>query len=192
MITITEAARKKVSELRERDERSNLALHVAIRGRGPGGFLYDLQFVKEGDQRPDDVLLALGQFNVYLDAESVPQLRGSTLDYIDGIHESGFHFENPNPLWTDPLAQQVQEVIDTRINPAIASHGGFVTLLDVQEDTAYIQMGGGCQGCGMANVTLKQGVEVMIQEAVPQITKVIDATDHAAGTNPFYQPSKGD
>ena len=62
----------------------------------------------------------------------------------------------------------------------------------MQEDTAYIQMGGGCQGCGMANVTLKQGVEVMIQEAVPQITKVIDATDHAAGTNPFYQPSKGD
>jgi Fe-S cluster biogenesis protein NfuA len=82
-------------------------------------------------------------------------------------------------------------VIDTKINPGVAMHGGYVTLLDVKDDIAYVALGGGCQGCGMANVTLKQGIEVIIREAVPEIHQVIDSTDHAGGTNPYYQPSKG-
>ncbi|MGH7387102.1 MAG: NifU family protein, partial [Candidatus Methylomirabilales bacterium] len=94
-------------------------------------------------------------------------------------------------LWTDPKAQAVQEAIDTQINPGVASHGGHVALLDVKDDIAYIALGGGCQGCGMADVTLKQGIEVLLKEAVPEIRQVIDTTDHAAGKNPFYQPSKG-
>ena len=110
---------------------------------------------------------------------------------MEGVHESGFKFDNPNPLWADETARAVQKVVDEKINPAISSHGGFVALLDVRGDTAYIQMGGGCQGCGMANVTLKQGIEVMIREEVPAIKHVVDSTDHASGTNPYYQPGKG-
>ena len=75
--------------------------------------------------------------------------------------------------------------------PAVSEHGGFVSLLDVKGDAAYIQLGGGCQGCGMVDVTLKQGIEVMIREAVPEIREIIDQTDHAGGNNPYYQPSKG-
>ena len=97
----------------------------------------------------------------------------------------GFSFDNPNPMWVDELSQKVAEIIN-EVNPAVASHGGVVELVGVDENKAIIAFGGGCQGCGMADVTLKQGVEVMIKEKVPEIVEVIDSTDHAAGTNPFY------
>ena len=98
----------------------------------------------------------------------------------------GFSFDNPNPMWVDELSQKVAEIINSEVNPAVASHGGVVELVGVDENKAIIAFGGGCQGCGMADVTLKQGVEVMIKEKVPEIIEVIDSTDHAAGTNPFY------
>ena len=98
----------------------------------------------------------------------------------------GFSFDNPNPMWVDELSQKVAEIINNEVNPAVASHGGVVELVGVDENKAIIAFGGGCQGCGMADVTLKQGVEVMIKEKVPEIVEVIDSTDHAAGTNPFY------
>ena len=94
------------------------------------------------------------------------------------------------PLLSDPVAARIQGLLQDRINPGIASHGGFVVLLDVKGDTAYVQLGGGCQGCGMINVTLKQGVEVAIREDVPEITAVMDVTDHAAGESPYYEASK--
>jgi len=89
-----------------------------------------------------------------------------------------------------PEGLAVQRVLDERINPAIAAHGGYISLIDVEGDRAYIRLEGGCQGCGMADVTLKQGVEVEILREVPAITAVLDVTDHASGTNPFYQPSR--
>lgn len=191
MLTITETARAKIQELRQADGRPDIVLRVAIRGRGFGGFQYDLQFVEEGDRSPDDRVVECGGFRTLVDPRSAPQLEGAVLDYVEGVQESGFRFDNPNPLWTDETALAVQEVIDNQVNPAIAAHGGYVLLLDVREDTVYLQMGGGCQGCGMAGVTLKQGVEVMIREAVPKIANVVDTTDHASGSNPYYQPAKG-
>lgn len=88
------------------------------------------------------------------------------------------------------LKERVQELLDTSINPAVAGHGGYIELLDVKENTAYIRMAGGCQGCGMADVTLKAGIERMIFEELPEITQVLDVTDHASGTNPYFSPSK--
>jgi Fe/S biogenesis protein NfuA len=90
----------------------------------------------------------------------------------------------------DDLKTRVQELIDTMINPAVAGHGGFVELVDVQDSRVYLQMGGGCQGCGAADVTLKQGIERLIKEEIPEVAEVLDATDHAAGTNPYYTPGK--
>lgn len=191
MLTITDAAKKKVLALLEGEEQKDLALRVAIRGRGPGGFRYELQFVGAGERGAEDTVVNAGGFDVLVDSDSAPNLKGATVDFLDGVTESGFKVDNPNPLWTDPKAQAVQEVIDTQINPGVASHGGHVALLDVKDDIAYIALGGGCQGCGMADVTLKQGIEVLLKEAVPEIRQVIDTTDHAAGKNPYYQPSKG-
>ena len=91
---------------------------------------------------------------------------------------------------TPDLRTKVQDLIDTMINPAVAGHGGFVELVDIQESRVYLSMGGGCQGCGAADVTLKSGIERLIKEELPEIEEVLDTTDHASGSNPYYQPSK--
>ena len=91
---------------------------------------------------------------------------------------------------SDELMTKVQELIDSTINPAVAGHGGFVQLLDVKENKVYIQMGGGCQGCGAADITLKAGIERLIREEIPEIEEVLDTTDHSSGTNPYYTPGK--
>ncbi len=88
------------------------------------------------------------------------------------------------------LGMAVQRIVDEQINPAVASHGGFITLIDVKDNQVYVQLGGGCQGCGMANVTLKQGIETSIKQQLPEISAVLDVTDHESGDNPYYQPSK--
>ena len=191
MLTITELAKNKIVALLEAQGRQGSALRVAIIGRGPGGFVYDLRFVENPRKAPDDVLVDAGAFQVFIDPASAPKLNGATLEFVEGVQQSGFRIDNPNPLWDDPKAKAVQEVIDTKINPSIAMHGGFVTLLDVKDDIAYVVLGGGCHGCGMANATLKQGIEVVIREAIPEIRQVIDTTDHAGGANPYYQPSEG-
>ena len=192
MLTVTEAASKKIMALMESEAQKDLVLRIAVRGRGPGGFRYELKFVDENERGAEDTVIDAGEgVHVVVDSESVETLKGATVDFVDGVYESGFKIDNPNPLWADPKAQSIQEVIDAQINPGVAMHGGHVSLLDVKDNIAYIALGGGCQGCGMADVTLKQGIEVMIKEAVPEITQIIDSTDHAAGNNPYYQPSKG-
>jgi Fe/S biogenesis protein NfuA len=94
------------------------------------------------------------------------------------------------PLADDEVRDRIQKILDEMINPAVASHGGWVELLDVKENIVYLRLGGGCQGCGMVNVTLKQGIETTLKEEIPQLVGVIDQTDHAGGNNPYYQPSK--
>jgi len=90
----------------------------------------------------------------------------------------------------ESVRMRVQQVLDEMINPGVASHGGFVELLDVQDDNVFIRMGGGCQGCGAADITLKMGIERLIREQVPQVREILDTTDHHSGTNPYYAPSK--
>ena len=94
------------------------------------------------------------------------------------------------PLDDQTIRDKVQKILDEMINPAVAGHGGFVELLEVKEKVVFLMLGGGCQGCGMVNVTLKQGIEATLRDEIPQIAGVVDQTDHAGGTNPYYQPSK--
>jgi len=112
------------------------------------------------------------------------------------------HFASGNPVVVDGFVtspetgldsvegKAIQQLLDQHINPQVASHGGHIALVDVRDDTAYIRMGGGCQGCGMANVTLSQGVAKAIQSQVPSIKEVLDVTDHGGGTDPYYQSGK--
>ena len=88
------------------------------------------------------------------------------------------------------IRAKIQDLLDTAINPAVAGHGGVVSLVDVRDKMVYLQMGGGCQGCGMADVTLKQGIETMIREELPEVADIIDVTDHAAGESPYSAASK--
>lgn len=187
MLTFTPQAREQVLGAIEEESKDGLALRVAITGRGPAGFRYSLDLVGPGENSDDDILLEEEGFQVYVEKDSVEKLEGATIDFVQRLQENGFKFDNPNSVWSSKMAQAVQEVIDSKINPGIASHGGTVELLDVKDDIAYITFGGGCQGCGMVDVTLKQGVQVMLKEAVPDLLDVLDTTDHAAGTNPYYQ-----
>lgn len=187
----TDAARERIRGFMTNRGRDDAALRVAIGRRSSQGFQYVMGLVSPSESDDDDVMLDGGGFSVLVDRRSLEDLRGSTIDFVETVGGGGLQIENPNPVWRDALSLAVQEVLDSQINPAVASHGGWVDLLDVRNQTAYVQLGGGCQGCGMADVTLKQGIEALILENVPEITAVVDTTDHAAGTNPYYQPAKG-
>jgi Fe/S biogenesis protein NfuA len=190
MIHFSDEATAKIKELMADSERSGKYLRIQIVGRGPQGFRYSLRFVDPSDRQTGDQALDAGGWMVLIDPQSAAKMQGASVEYVSNEYQSGFHINNPNPLFDDPLAQAVQEVIQTKINPGVGGHGGYVTLIDVKDGVAYVALGGGCQGCGLANVTLKQGIDVMIRQSVPQITRVVDTTNHDAGTNPYFRPSK--
>src|SRR5699024_5868012 len=118
-----------------------------------------LWLVKPDDRRADDQVYDAGEFEVFLDPLTATNLHGATVDFVAGVMQSGFRVFHPSPSWDDPLAQRVQDVIDAVINPGVASHGGKVELDRVEDDAAFIRLGGGCQGCGAADITLKQGID---------------------------------
>lgn len=151
-----------------------------------------LWLVKPDDFRSDDTVIDGGGFDVLLDPLSSSSLDGAKVDFVEGVMQSGFRVFYPSPSWDDPLAQSVQDVLDKHVNPGVAGHGGTVALDRVEDDVAYISLGGGCQGCGAADVTLRHGIERMICEQVPEIKRVADVTDHASGTNPYYSSEEGD
>ncbi|MFQ5942620.1 MAG: NifU family protein [Anaerolineales bacterium] len=191
MFEISELARGKIRARLEEVNRPELALRAEIVGRSEDDFHYRLSFVPDELRRPDDEVISTNGLTVLVDPVSNRYLDGARLDYVDDPDESGFKFVNPNPLWHDEHASEVNSVIVSQINPSIAVHGGHVTLMDVQKNVAYVNMGGGCQGCGLASVTLRQGVEKMIMEAVPSIKSLVDTTDHSLGVNPYFQRQTG-
>ncbi len=191
-VSISAAAREKILEiLDDQDIRGRGAIRIGVEGRGPGGFNYAMSLEEDAQPEPGDAVQDEGDFKILVDGPSVAKLRGATVDFVGQLMGGGFKIDNPNPVWSDPLAQGIQDLIDSQINPGVASHGGHVELLDVKDNKVYVRMGGGCQGCGMASVTLTQGVETLVKQAYPQIEAVVDTTDHAGGTNPYYQPAKG-
>ena len=97
---------------------------------------------------------------------------------------------DPSAVNDDALYEQVAKVFDEQVNPMVARHGGRVELIDVQDAVVMLRMGGGCQGCGMADVTLRQGIEGMLAQLVPAVRGIVDITDHATGANPYFQASK--
>jgi len=192
MLTVTPQAQERIRHLLQQAGRQGYWLRIEVIGRRDGDFIYRLIFIPSDLRKPEDMLQEAEGQHLVFDPLSARYLAGSTLSFVEGPDESGFKIDNPNPLWHDPLAAQVDEVIERKVNPGIAMHGGQVTLLDVDHGVAYINMSGGCQGCGLANVTLKQGVERMIREAAPEIVQVVDTTEHALGVNPYYRSPQGE
>ncbi|MCH7663037.1 MAG: NifU family protein, partial [Chloroflexi bacterium] len=195
---ITESAAAKIKELIDGRERDDLAVRVILRGRLPGGkFQTEFKFVGLDDLTETDIVQDTGLFKLYLDPNAAGSMQGAIVDFNESKYSSGFNIEYNSESyfpagvkakrdWTDPLAIAVQEVIDTHINPGVSAHGGWVLLLDVKDDQAHVEMGGGCQGCGAAAMTLRQGIETSIMEMVPGIKGIVDVTDHGEGENPYY------
>ena len=169
-------------------------------GEQAGAFTYLMEFRRISEFADDVTVLHHDDLSIAIPADSLEQLDGATLDFT----AAGMVMENPNrPRVASPamgdrpqadlsgdVAQRVIQVLEEQINPAIASHGGQAELVAVEDSIAYLRLSGGCQGCGMASVTLSQGIEVAILDTVPEITEVIDVTDHASGANPYYEAAK--
>lgn len=190
LLSVTPAAVAKIEAARRSGPGSEACLRIAIAGRSAGRFNYDLRLVAPDEAPASDVVVETSAMRVYIDEGSAERLRGATVD-LDGSAVGGaITIVNPNDGWADPLSVRVQDVLDRQVNPGVASHGGYVDLIEVRDGTAYIQLGGGCQGCAQVDVTLGQGIRVAILAAVPEVHAVVDTTDHAAGTNPYYEPSK--
>ena len=111
--------------------------------------------------------------------------------FISELALTGEQVEEQMMLIGRSPKEKIQYLIDHQINPGVAAHAGFVQLIDVRGDTVYVRLGGGCQGCGAADFTLRQGIESIVRREVPEIRHILDITDHAAGLNPYYQkPAK--
>ena len=202
VVELTEKAREKVAGFRagiEDPERQ--AMWVEVTGVQGGDWTYNMSLKPVDAAGPDDVVEHQGDIPVVVPARDLDALRGATIDWSDDLMRGGLTIDNPNtpsPAMggrppadlSGPVAERVLQVIDQQVNPAIAMHGGSAELVAVEDQTAYVRLGGGCVGCGMASVTLSQGIEVAILEAVPEIEEVVDVTDHASGTNPYFEAAK--
>ena len=189
MVTLTDLARQKFLEFVNADGREGHGLRILVSDGGSMRPEFALNFVGPDESNADYTVVDAGEFKIYIDSESAKWLKDASVDYVDALDDSGFKVDAPHS-GPGPLAHAVNRVLDDTINPAVKSHGGHVSLVAVEDGTAYLRFGGGCQGCGMVDVTLKQGVEKVLFDKVPEVKKVMDVTDHAAGTNPYYQPAK--
>jgi Fe/S biogenesis protein NfuA len=201
LVTVTDTAREKVRGVRANETAPDtLALWLEVSGESAGAYTYDMYFKPLDEAADDDVVQGHDDLSLVITADSVDKVRGATLDFVG----SGMVMQNPNrpsvsPAvgasrpqadLSGPVAQRVSQVLEEQINPAIAAHGGMAELVAVEDSIAYLRLGGGCQGCGMAAVTLGQGIEVAILDSVPEITEVVDVTDHASGDNPYFESAK--
>ena len=191
MLTFTDRARDMVRAFMGEGELE--ALRIGIEG-SPLVPRFELTLVSRTDRRDDEREVNVGDFAVLVTSASMDQLEGATVDFVERVNESGFEVR-PRPgvgsatvpsKPSGPLAQRVRDVLDSQVNPSIAAHGGQIDLVDVKDTEVYLEMSGGCQGCAMSRMTLRQGVERMLLQEVPEITAVHDVTDHASGSNPYF------
>ena len=205
VVTLTAEAHRVVTEaIGAEPDPAALALWLEVRGVQAGSFVYDLYFQSVSDADEGDVRHRQDDLDVIVPAASVERLRGARLEWSDE-GDGGLVLVNPNRPTpeeaspgvppevlargiTGPLAQRVVSAIEQGVNPSIASHGGRADLVALDEDdgTAYVRLSGGCQGCAMSQMTLKQGIERMLLEEVPELSSVVDVTDHTGGDNPYY------
>ncbi len=201
VIEITDTALEQILALRDQEAIEGLALGVRIAGVGYNGFVYETAFL-----RPEDVDQAEhhveyhGDLPVAIPPDSIENLQGSVLDLSSDPAAPGLVLRNPNPAvsptvgapeipeieLTGDVHERVHQLLEQAVNPAIAAHGGYASVVKVEDHIAFVEMGGGCQGCGLAAMTLRQGIETAIKQHVPEIEEVVDVTNHAAGENPFY------
>lgn len=201
MIEITNQARARIKEFVRSEVVRDPALRISLDANGatPLARNYAISLVDKEDREKTEIAINVDGIRVFLNLDTSNLLSGAKIDWVDEEGTSGFRVEDPQARaaaaaavppgdlrLSGPLAEQVQQVIDQTINPGIASHGGYVELVDVSDDTLYIRMGGGCQGCAASAATLRLGIERMVREHVPQIATIIDVTDHTAGVNPYY------
>lgn len=189
MITLTDAARDTIEEFVDSADEECIGLRVLAAKVGRYTFRYQMQLVRDDDVVEGDTELDFGPFSMIIDPKTAEMMKGATVDYLTLESGAGFEIDNPaaDPGWEEPLYKKVQDVIDTKVLPVVGAHGGWVELDRIEGDTAYVSLGGGCQGCSSAGFTLSAGIEQAICNEVEEIHHVEDVTDHEAGQQPFYR-----
>jgi Fe/S biogenesis protein NfuA len=192
MIEITDSARSYFLRLIEQQDDEGLGLRISVNYAGTPGASCDLQFCPQGHRMPDDHELEFPGFSLFVASASKQWLEKAEIDFEEDATGGQLTIKAPGIKGSQPSAEASLEdrvgwLLETEINPALASHGGRVALVEITDKKEVIlQFGGGCHGCGMADVTLKQGIEQTLTRNIPEITAVMDATDHQSGANPYY------
>ena len=195
MINITDTAQTYFNKLIAQQDEEGLGLRLAVSHPGTPGAACDLQFCPQGQNMPDDVVQEFDGFKLFVATASVKWLEKAEIDFEEDATGGQLTIKAPGIKGSEPgkeasIEDRVDWLLQTEINPALASHGGRVALIEVTEAKEVIlQFGGGCQGCGMADVTMKQGIEQTLTRHIPEITAVKDVTDHTSGSNPYYAPN---
>ncbi|MBT8215246.1 MAG: NifU family protein [Acidimicrobiia bacterium] len=203
VIKVEPRALERLLEIRRQEpDADELGLVLAISGVSGTRYSYEMALMLL-DPKPEGVHLEdHGGLTFIIPEADIENLRGAEVKMSRDLLNPGLVLENPNtpspqiaapgplPELDGPIADRVVQVVTSVINPAIASHGGVAEVVAVEEGTVYVRLGGGCQGCGMATVTLSQGIESTLTQMVPEVKKVVDVTDHAHGTNPYYEQAK--
>ena len=191
MLTVTPDARDYFAKLLA-DQPAGTQLRLSVRNPGTPAADVQLNFCPAGEQHEGDEPVDCGVFTLFVSEEGRESLDGAMIDFERSetggelsIRAPGLRGQQPDD--DAPLHERVSWVLESRINPMVASHGGMVSLVEVTDDNdVLLRFGGGCHGCGMVDVTLKQGIETQLKELVPEIRSVRDATDHSTGENPYY------
>jgi Fe/S biogenesis protein NfuA len=197
VLVVSEAALGKVLEVRDaEDDAAGLCLRVEIIGVNGVDFTYDLGFEPIDGLEGEHRIYTQRDLTIAIPVDSIDRMLGATLDLPANPAQGGLVIRNPNRpdpmagvkdlVLTGDIAEKVTTLIAEAINPGLAAHGGFTSLVGVDGTRVFLTMGGGCQGCSMSAATMVQGIQTAIKEAIPEVTEVVDATDHSAGENPFY------
>jgi Fe/S biogenesis protein NfuA len=203
MLGITEVAYDKVMGfLLQEAQPERQGMWLEVTGTSGNQWTCKLSLKPLDAAAPYDAIIRRRDLAIVIPERDFEKVRGATIDWLDDpFAGGGLHVKNPNtpsPTIRVPprgdlsgdVAQRVVQVLNQQVNPSIAGHGGGADLVAVEQGTAYLKLSGGCQGCAMATVTLSQGIEAAIIEAVPEITSVVDVTDHQSGTNPYFETAK--
>ncbi|WP_020377587.1 NifU family protein [Candidatus Microthrix parvicella] len=198
VVLVTDLARAKILDLLNEEEAATpQGLRIEVTGESGPEYRYELSFDALDSAEADDSVVDWLGLGVIVPASSIDKLQGATLDLPAG--GSGMVLRNPNrpnPLagldveLTGEVPERINLLLEKAINPSLAQHGGYAELRAWEEPKAYILMGGGCQGCAVSAMTLRSGIERTLKDQIPEILEVVDVTDHASGTNPYYEPAK--
>lgn len=193
MIQITETAQGHFRKLIEREALPGLGVRLSAVNPGTAQADVRLEFAEPAELRGDEWAIDCEGFTLWLDSESVKFLDGAQIDYTTQATGGQLQIRAPNikgqvPGESASMVERVRWLVEFEINPQLAQHGGHVTVTEVTADgLVVLRFGGGCHGCGLVDVTLKNGIEKTLREKVPGVTGVRDATDHATGTQPYVR-----
>lgn len=192
MIEVSESAQTYFLHLIKQQDEPGLGLRLVVNAPGTPNAACDLQFCPSGQLNDTDRVLEFAGFKLYVATASEKWLEQAEIDFDENATGGQLSIRAPGirgyePATDAPLDERIEWLLETEINPSLAAHGGRVALTEITADLrAVLRFGGGCQGCGMADVTLKQGIEKTLLSKIPELRGVLDATDHRSGANPYY------